>query len=75
MDTINTEQLAQDIAKHIAPQKLWLDTTDLEEEFGIGKVRQATLRSERRIPFSKIGRFIKYNRNEINQWFADAKVC
>ena len=57
-----------------AYKKDWLTPDDLQEEFGFSKSRQAKLRMNRTIPFSKIGSYIRYSRSEINQWLEDAKV-
>lgn len=48
--------------------KQWLTPKELAEEFGFSESTQAKYRMERKIPFSKIGRYIRYNREEINKW-------
>ena len=55
-------------------QKQWLTPDDLQQEFAFSKSRQAKLRMERKIPFSKIGSYIRYSRHDINQWLEEAKV-
>ena len=53
----------------------WLTPQELEENYGFSKSRQARLRMERKIPFSKIGNYIRYSREAINQWLEDARVA
>ena len=74
MTTTDINNIADAVMQQIHIPKLWLTPDDLETEFSIGKVRQGALRSKRMIPFSKRGRYIRYNRDDINQWFLDAKV-
>ena len=46
----------------------WIDTDGLEKEYGIKKSTQALYRSKKKIPYSKIGGFIYYDRNKIDKW-------
>jgi len=46
----------------------WLNTDTLAIEFGIAKSTQAKYRSEKTIPYSKVGGFIYYSRKKINAW-------
>ncbi len=55
-------------------QKRWLSPTELEDEFGFSKSTQAKYRMDRKIPFSKLGKYIRYDRNEIDVWLEEAKV-
>lgn len=55
-------------------EKRWLSPQELAEEIGISTSTQAKLRMDRKIPFSKIGQFIKYDRLEINKWLENNKV-
>ena len=52
----------------------WLTPEQLLLEYGITKRNQERLRHEKLIPYSKIGRLVRYNRNEIDQWLLDHKV-
>ena len=54
--------------------KRWLSPNDLLEEFGFSLNNQAKLRTKRKIPFSKMGNYIKYDRLEIDKWFENNKV-
>jgi len=62
-------------SESINTQKSWLTPIDLETEYGFSKSRQARLRMERKIPFSKIGNYIRYSREAINQWLENARVA
>lgn len=53
----------------------WLTPQNLEDYYGFSKSRQARLRMERKIPFSKIGSYIRYSREAINKWLEDARVA
>ena len=55
-------------------QKQWLTPTDLLEEFNIGIKTQNRLRSEKKIPYSKVGRQVRYSRDRINMWLEEHKV-
>ncbi len=55
-------------------QKRWLSPTELENEFGFSRSTQAKYRMDRKIPFNKLGKYIRYDRYEIDAWLEDAKV-
>ncbi len=48
--------------------KEWLTPKDMLEEYEISTSTQAKMRMDRKIPFSKIGKYIRYSRTEINKW-------
>ncbi len=52
----------------------WLSPQALEFEYEIKRSTQAKYRMEAKIPFCKIGKFIRYNRAEINAWIASHKM-
>lgn len=54
--------------------KRWLTPKDLEIEQKIMTSTQAKYRMKRLIPFSKIGKFIRYDRYEIDKWLENNKV-
>ncbi|MDR0762235.1 MAG: helix-turn-helix domain-containing protein [Campylobacteraceae bacterium] len=54
--------------------KEWLSPRELELLYGIKKATQAKYRMARKIPYSKIGQFIRYNKEAINQWLANHNV-
>jgi len=55
-------------------QKRWLNTDELEVEFGFSKSTQSLWRSQKTIPFSKQGNFIFYDREKINKWLESHAV-
>ena len=55
-------------------QKRWLTPKELEEEFGISKSTQAKYRMNNKIPYSKIGKYIRYDRNDIDSWLENHKI-
>ncbi len=55
-------------------QKEWLSPLDLEEEFGIKISTQNKMRMAKTLPYSKVGKFVRYSRTKINQMFEDAEV-
>ncbi len=54
--------------------KKWLTPDELFEEFSFSRSTQAKYRMARKIPFSKIGKYIRYNRSEIDKWLSDNSV-
>lgn len=55
--------------------KQWLTPQELEEDYGFSRSLQARLRMENKIPYSKIGGYIRYSRAVIDEWLANARVC
>lgn len=55
--------------------RTWLTPQELQECYGFSKSRQARLRMEKKIPYSKIGSYIRYSKEAINQWLENASVC
>jgi hypothetical protein len=58
----------------VAHKKEWLRPADLEIEYGILKSSQAKLRMDKKIPYSKIGNFVHYNREKINNWLNEHEM-
>lgn len=54
--------------------KRWLNPKELADEYGFTESNQGKLRMRRAIPFSKIGNYIRYDRNEIDLWIESNKV-
>lgn len=55
----------------ISTQKRWLNPSELETEYGFSKSWQGKARmsgSRSNLPFSKIGKFVKYDRFTIDKW-------
>ena len=55
-------------------QKRWLTPKELYEECQITINNQAKMRMDRRIPFSKIGKYVRYDRIEIDKWLENHAV-
>jgi len=55
-------------------QKQWLTPKELQTEYGFSVSTQAKYRMNRQIPFSKIGKYIRYSREEINEWLNSNRV-
>jgi len=56
------------------PPNRWLSPNDLFKEYGFSTSNQDKLRMNRKIPFSKIGRYIRYDRKLIDLWIENNKV-
>ncbi len=58
-------------------EKRWLTPSDLEAEYNFSKSSQAKMRMSSNastIPFSKIGKYIKYDRIAIDKWLEDHQI-
>jgi len=63
--------------KYVKLTKRWLNPSELAEEFGISKSTQSKMRmqsSESNLPFSKVGKYIRYDRVAIDKWLEDHKI-
>ena len=56
------------------PLKEWLDPYELEQEFHFSRSAQAKMRMYGKIPYYKIGKYVRYKRSKINEWLEAAKV-
>jgi hypothetical protein len=56
-------------------ERKWWRPSDLEEVLGMSKSRQARLRCEGKLSYHKIGSYVYYSKDVINQMIEDAKVC
>ena len=56
-------------------RKEWLSPLEFEEEFGIKISTQNKMRMKKTLPYSKIGKFVRYSRTKINQMFEDAEMA
>ena len=52
----------------------WWTPTTMEEKIGFSRSRQARLRMERKIPYVKIGAYVRYSKKAIYEWLDNAKV-
>ncbi len=55
-------------------QLRWLSPKDFENIFGIKQSTQAKLRMNKMIPYSKIGKFIRYDIFQVNRWLEEHKI-
>jgi len=63
--------------KYAKLAKRWLSPSELAEEFGISKSTQSKMRmqsSESNLPYSKVGKYVRYDRLAINKWLEDHKI-
>jgi predicted DNA-binding transcriptional regulator AlpA len=51
-----------------------IDPKECKTIYGFSTSRQAVLRSEGKLPFYRIGRYIRYSKAEINAWIQQHKV-
>ncbi len=54
--------------------KEWLTPSELQDEFSIKISTQNKMRMAKRLPYHKIGKYVRYHRPDINRMFLDAKV-
>ena len=71
MSTADIKELIDTVKKS---QKEWLNSDELEAEFGILKSTQAKMRMSKTLPYHKIGKYVRYHRPDISKMFLDAKV-
>lgn len=45
--------------------KQWMTPDDVEQEFGIKKSTQNAWRHQKKIPYSKMGKFVYYSREKL----------
>lgn len=69
-----SEQIQELIDLVKLSQKEWLTPVELESEFHIATSTQAKLRISKTLPYHKIGKYVRYKRADINEWFDNAKV-
>ena len=76
LEQIGVEEIQRLMAETIKEmvKKEWLTPEELKEEYGISIHAQNRMRMERRIPYSKVGKFIRYKRSEIEKWLEDHKI-
>ena len=53
------------------PLNRWLTIEDVEREYGFNRNTQYRMRKLKKIPFSKVGKKIRYDRIELNKWLED----
>lgn len=65
------------LEENIIINKRWLTPSELQEEYGFSTSSQAKMRMSNnasRIPFSKIGRYVRYDRTAIDKWLEKHQV-
>ncbi len=58
-----------------APQNRFMTPKQLEEEYSFSVNNQAQMRMKKKIPFIKIGGYVKYDREAIDQWLVNNAVA
>ena len=71
---MSAEQLQELLNTVAIMQKEWLTPNELQSEFCISTSTQAKMRMSKTLPYHKIGKYVRYKRADINQWFDSAKV-
>ncbi len=57
--------------------KRWLSPSELQEEYGFSRSSQAKMRMSSNastIPFSKIGKYVRYDRIAIDKWLEEHQI-
>ena len=57
--------------------KRWLTPDDMLNEFGFSKSTQAKMRmvsNRSKLPFSKVGKYIRYDRYQIDKWLEEHQI-
>ena len=54
--------------------KRWLTIEDVEREYGFSNNTQKRMRRLKNIPFSKVGKKIRYDRLELDKWLEDNRA-
>lgn len=63
--------------KYAKLTKRWLSPSELEAEYGFSKSTQSKMRmrsSGSCFPYSKVGKYIRYDRVAIDKWLEDHKI-
>ena len=59
---------------HKLPLNRWLTIEDVEREYKFNRNTQYRMRKAKKIPFSKVGKKIRYDRIELDKWLEDNKA-
>lgn len=60
--------------KNTTEQKRWLTPKELKEEYLFSLDNQARMRMKKIIPYNKIGKYVRYDRIEIDKWLENHAV-
>ncbi len=58
----------------MATAQVLLDITQLAERLGVSERFVRRLVEERRIPFLKIGKYVRFEQADVDRWVADRRV-
>ncbi len=72
MDLHNIENLINEVSK--LHKKRWLSPDELEKEYSLTKSTQAKMRMGSKLPYSKIGALVRYDREEIDKLWEKSKI-
>jgi len=67
------QRLMAEVIKDMV-KKEWLTPDELVKEYGISIHAQNRMRMKRKIPYSKIGKHVRYKRSEIEKWLEEHKI-
>ncbi|WP_415406976.1 helix-turn-helix transcriptional regulator [Sulfurovum sp. CS9] len=56
------------------PQNRFMTPKQLEAEYSFSEANQAQMRMKKRIPYIKIGGYVKYDRQAIDKWLEQNAV-
>ena len=56
------------------PVKEWLSPQELEQEFGFKVSTQNRMRASGKLPYSKLGKFVRYSRTKLNELLNNSEV-
>ena len=54
--------------------KRWLTIEDVEQEYGFSNNTQKRMRMLKQIPFSKVGKKVRYDRLELDKWLEENRA-
>ena len=57
-----------------SPNKRFLDVKEASKHLGLAESTLYTMVSQRRIPFTKMGRRTKFDRHKLDQWIREHSV-
>ena len=55
-------------------QNRFMNPAQLEEEYGFSQNNQSQMRMKKRIPYVKVGGYVRYDRIEIDKWLEQNAV-
>ena len=55
-------------------QNRFMTPKQLEDEYGFSEANQGQMRMKKRIPYVKVGGYVRYDRTEIDKWLEQNAV-